>query len=41
MSDIAIRLEQKLEWDPKAERFVNNDAANLRLSRPMRSPWTL
>jgi predicted dehydrogenase len=41
ISDIAIRLEQKLKWDPKAERFVNNDAANRRLSRPMRSPWTL
>ncbi|MGD8500197.1 MAG: Gfo/Idh/MocA family oxidoreductase [Phycisphaerales bacterium] len=41
ISDIAIRLEQELKWDPKAERFVNNDAANRRLSRPMRSPWTL
>jgi predicted dehydrogenase len=41
ISDIAIRLEQKLRWDPKAERFVDNDAANRRLSRPMRSPWTL
>jgi len=41
ISDIAIRLEEKLRWDPKAERFENNDAANRRLSRPMRSPWTL
>lgn len=41
ISDIAIRLEQKLRWDPKAERFVDNDAANRRLTRPMRSPWTL
>jgi len=41
ISDIAIRLEQKLRWDPKTERFVNNDAANRRLSRTMRSPWTL
>jgi len=41
ISDIAIRLEQKIKWDPKTERFVNNDAANRRLSRPMRSPWTL
>ena len=41
VSDIAIRLEQKVKWDPKTERFVNNDAANRRLSRPMRSPWTL
>jgi len=41
ISDIAIRLEQKIKWDPKTERFVNNDAANRRLSRPMRTPWTL
>jgi len=41
ISDIAIRLEQKLKWDPKTERFVNNEAANRRLSRPIRSPWTL
>ena len=41
ISDIAIRLEQKLKWDPKTERFVNNEAANRRLSRTMRSPWTL
>jgi predicted dehydrogenase len=41
ISDIAIRLEQKLKWDPKTEQFVNNDAANRRLSRSMRAPWTL
>ncbi|MFH1715961.1 MAG: Gfo/Idh/MocA family oxidoreductase [Planctomycetota bacterium] len=41
ISDIAIRLEQKLRWDPKTERFIDNDGANRRLSRPMRSPWTL
>jgi predicted dehydrogenase len=41
ISDIAIRLEQKLKWDPKTERFVNNEEANRRLSRSMRAPWTL
>jgi len=41
ISDIAIRLEQKLRWDPKAERFIDNDAANRRLTRAMRSPWML
>jgi predicted dehydrogenase len=39
ISDIAIRLEQKLRWDPAKERFVNNDAANRRLVRALRSPW--
>jgi len=41
ISDIAIRLEEKLRWDPKTERFLDNDAANRRLTRSMRSPWTL
>jgi predicted dehydrogenase len=41
ISDIAIRLEQKLRWDPAQERFVNNDTANRRLVRSMRSPWRL
>ena len=41
ISDIAIRLEQKLKWDTVKERFINNDAANRRLMRAMRSPWTL
>jgi predicted dehydrogenase len=41
ISDIAIRLEQKLRWDPTKERFLNNDAANRRLVRSMRSPWRL
>lgn len=41
ISDIAIRLEQKLRWDPAKERFVNNDMANRRLTRSMCSPWRL
>ncbi|MDH4239182.1 MAG: Gfo/Idh/MocA family oxidoreductase [Phycisphaerae bacterium] len=41
ISDIAIRLEQKLKWDPKKERFLNSDEANRMLKRAMRSPWRL
>ena len=41
ISDIAIRLEQKLVWDRSEERFIGNDAANRRLTRMMRSPWRL
>jgi GFO/IDH/MocA oxidoreductase family protein len=41
LSDIAIRLEQKLRWDPAQEQFADNDAANRRLVRAMRSPWQL
>ena len=41
ISDIAIRLEQKLKWDPKKERFLNSNEANRMLTRAMRSPWHL
>ncbi|MBL8226924.1 MAG: Gfo/Idh/MocA family oxidoreductase [Bryobacterales bacterium] len=38
-ADIAMRLRRKLRWNPETERFVDDDAANRMLSRPMRSPW--
>ncbi len=38
---IAMKLGQKLYWDNENEKFINNDAANKMLSRPMRSPWHL
>ena len=41
VSEIAIRLKRKLNWDPKTERFIGDDAANEMLCRPMRSPWKL
>jgi hypothetical protein len=41
VSDIATRLERKLTWDWKHEKFVNDEVANSLLRRPMRSPWTL
>jgi predicted dehydrogenase len=39
LGNIAMMLEQDLSWDPVNERFINNDAANAMLSRPMREPW--
>ncbi len=41
VSDIAMRLKRKLRWDAKKEKFVNDEAANRRLRRSMRSPWKL
>jgi len=32
---IAARLEAKLKWDPKEEKFAGNDEANKRLTRPL------
>lgn len=35
----AMDLGRKLNWDPKAERFVNDDEANQTLSLPERAPY--
>ena len=39
-SAIAMQLQRKLRWDPKAERFVNDEQANRMLSRAIRAPWS-
>ena len=39
LGNIAMMLQQDLEWNPEQERFKNNFAANQLLSRPMREPW--
>ncbi len=36
---IACRLDRKLFWDPEAEEFKNDEAANTMRSRPMHEPW--
>jgi hypothetical protein len=42
LSDIAIRLNRKVVWDPKKEHFIGDKEANLRLLPcPMRAPWHL
>ena len=42
ISDLALRLNRKLVWDPQKERFIGDAEANLRLRpRPMRAPWHL
>jgi hypothetical protein len=41
IGNIAFRLGRPLRWDPKAERFVNDNEANRLLNPPMRPPWTL
>ena len=39
LGDIACRLGRKLEWDPKKERFANDDEANRLLGCSHRAPW--
>jgi myo-inositol 2-dehydrogenase / D-chiro-inositol 1-dehydrogenase len=39
LSWIAMKLGRPLTWDPKAERFVNDNEANSMLSRPERAPY--
>jgi hypothetical protein len=41
LGNIALRLGRKLNWDPVAERFVNDDEANRLISKPMRGGWHL
>jgi predicted dehydrogenase len=37
--DIAVRLKRKLNWDIEKAVFIDDEQANKRLSKPMRSPW--
>lgn len=41
LGHIAIQVGDRLKWDPKAEKFTNNDGANKLLSRTYRDPWKL
>ena len=41
MCDIAVRLERKVTWDPKAEVIVGDAEASKMMYRPMRSPWSI
>ena len=39
LGNIAMQLQENLDWDPQREQFIGNKAADKLLSRPMRSPW--
>ena len=42
LGEATMRLNRKAIWDSKKERFVDDEAANLRLpARQMRTPWHL
>jgi hypothetical protein len=39
--NIARKLDRKLRWDPKAEKFMGDEEANRMLSRPRRKGYEL
>lgn len=41
LANISLKMKQRLEWDPEAERFTNQDQANELLHYDYRSPWSL
>ena len=41
LSDLCIRLDRELVWDPQRETIVNDAEAQKRMHRDMRVPWTL
>jgi len=41
LAEIVMLLGRKLKWDPKTEKFDNDDEANRMVGRVMREPWTL
>ncbi|HEX9107033.1 MAG TPA: Gfo/Idh/MocA family oxidoreductase [Longimicrobiales bacterium] len=38
---IAMKIPRHLHWDPAREKFVGDEEANSKLSRPMRAPYLL
>jgi predicted dehydrogenase len=38
---VAMKTGRPLHWDPVKERFLNDDDANSRLSRPQREPYVM
>ncbi|MBC8869818.1 MAG: Gfo/Idh/MocA family oxidoreductase [Planctomycetes bacterium] len=40
LANIIMGLDRKVQWDPAAEQFVDDDEANHMTWRPMRAPWT-
>ncbi len=41
VGNIAMLLGRKLRWNPQAERFVDDPAADAMLTRKQREPWTM
>ncbi len=41
LSDLCVRLQRPIKWDPQRERTIDDDEAMKLLTRKMREPWML
>lgn len=41
ITHVAMKLGRKLKWNPRAERFIDDEEANRWLDYPHREPWTV
>lgn len=41
LQHISMKLKRKLNWDPKLEKFINDEEANAMISRPQRKPFNI
>ncbi|MCY1722374.1 Gfo/Idh/MocA family oxidoreductase [Prolixibacteraceae bacterium Z1-6] len=41
LGEIAMTTGEKLQWNPKTEKFLNSDRANQLLMKPYTKPWKL
>lgn len=41
LGGIALQLKRALKWDPRQERFINDDETNRLLSTAFRPPWQI
>ena len=39
ITHISMKLKRKLNWNPKKEKFINDDEANIMLTRSQRKPY--
>jgi hypothetical protein len=39
ITHISMKLKRKLNWNPEAEKFINDDEANSMLTRSQRKPF--
>ena len=41
LSDMAVRTGREIKWDPKAEKVIDDNEAQLLLSKTPRAPWKI